>query len=396
MLVGLFGSFASCGNPGKQAADLAAEKSKEAARAAATAPQGTVPPHTDSDVPVSQMRVNGETFGADVMWKEIADEILLQRENQPPPAFGNWLQQRAAQWIADKISESLLYQQAALRLPEGAQKNIDAVVDSQLRKTITEQWDGVQRRYERQLLDQGRSLADVRERLRREIMVGGYLEGQIQPLVAEPTRDELMAIYQANVDSWKKPERRSMSLIEVRVLDFLPQGVTEPTREQSQAARTAARDRLEDARRLILSGTPFAEVARTYSSDSRAPEGGAWGWIKPEDVREKYLPAVQALSQLKTGEVSDVIPSGDSFFLVRCDEHDPGLSPKFADVQDELMRQHRRIAYNRKVAELIRELQSTARIEPEGPELERFHTAVVAAANERLTTIAPSDRRGGS
>lgn len=376
----------SCGAPH---APINNQPNRNLARAESKAPVGTVPPDTASDAPVSQMRINGETFPADQMWREIGDEILRQRESLPPDAFREWLNRRAVQWMADKITESLIYQQAVLRLPDGAQKNVDPLVDAQLRKIITEQWNGVQRRYEKQLLDQQRSLDDVREKLRREILVSAYLEGQIKPLVAEPTRDELLAIYNANVDSWKKPERRSMSLIEVRVLDFLPPDVSDPTREQIAAARQAARQRIGEAQRKLKEGVSFAEVARQYSTDSRAAGGGDWGWITPEEVRERYLPAVEALSKLQAGQVSDVVVSGDSLFLVRCDEHDPGLAPSFVDVQNELTRQHYRISYNRKLTELIRDLQSTARIEPSVPA--RYLRAAVEAALDRLAMI---DRLG--
>ena len=96
-------------------------------------------------------------------------------------------------------------------------------------------------------------------------MVARYLDNEVKPRVGEPSRAELLAAFQANRDQWRRPPRRSMSLIDVRVLDHLPEGVNNPTREQQDAARSAARAIAQTAWTELESGVDFADVAKRYS-----------------------------------------------------------------------------------------------------------------------------------
>jgi parvulin-like peptidyl-prolyl isomerase len=169
-----------------------------------------------------------------------------------------------------------------------------------------------------------------------------------------------------------------MSLIDVRVLDRLTPDIDQPTRDQLAEARIAARARIEAAELELRDGVGFADVARKYSDGLAAQEGGSWGWVTPGSVRKRFEPAVEKLYELDEGAVSDILEVDDGFFLVRCDEIDPGVEPDFQSVQPQLREQLIRIRYNRLIAERVNELRAVARIEPE--DLGPFHDAVVAAA----------------
>jgi len=252
-------------------------------------------PH--STVPVERLTVHGESVEAKDVWKGHYLELQARRESMSPHAFRAYVEERAAQLIQDKIVELLLYHQASLRTTAEALQPLDRIVDEQIRKTITTEHGGVQRRYERYLESQGQSLGEVRERLRRELLVARYLELEIRPKVAEPTRGELLSYYESNKSQWSRPARRSMSLIDVRVVDRLAEEVDQPTREQLADARAEARRRIEAAREALRSGLGFADAAKQYSDGLNAAEGGAWGWITREGVRKRFEPAVDALLQ---------------------------------------------------------------------------------------------------
>ncbi len=325
-----------------------------------------------------------ETIDAADLWRGRRDELREKQETLSPEAFRNFVAQRGAELITDKIAEMLLYQKASLRQDEAMGKRIDAYVDSEIRKIVTAHHDGMQRRYEKYLESQGMTLEQAKAELRRQFIVAGYLETAVRPKVAEPTRAELVAAFEANKESWRKPARRSLSLIDIRTTQFLPNETSEPTREHSQAAREEARSKAQAALAELRGGAAFADVARRYSHDTRAADGGAWGWINPDSLRERYAPALKALDKLRAGQVSEAVETPDGFFIVRCDEFEPAVEPDFLSVQPQLREIAFRRMYNQMVTDLVTELRSKARIEPEN--LERYHAAVVTAAFDRLAS----------
>ncbi len=325
--------------------------------------------------PVARLTVNHESVRASDLWKGETGTLEDNARRLPAPAYQEFVQRRAAQLITDRIAEMLLYQAAAVRLGPNEQKVFDRLVDEQLRKIISAEYGGVQRRMERHLESTGQSLQEYRLRLRREMIIARFLELELKPKVAEPTRAELVAFYDQNAAQWRRNARRSMSLIDVRVMDRLPDSDAQPTREEIQAARAEARKRIEQAGAALRRGESFGEAAKTYSDGLNAADGGSWGWVTRESVRERFLPAVDALEKLRPGEVSDVVETADGFFLVRCDDFDAGVEPVFQDVQPQLKERYFRNAFNRLIEEKVQQLRKSARIAPSN--LDRFQAAVV-------------------
>ena len=345
-----------------------------------TRPPSNPPPVYDDAAEtfaVSRLTVNAETVEAHELWSGLHDELSTKARTLTSEDYRAYLDRRAARLITDKVAEMLLYQQASLRFSPEMNAKVDKHVDAQIRKIITTQHEGVPRRYERELESQGRTLEDARQKVRREIIIASHLEQEVKPKVAEPTRDELLAAFEANVDLFRRPARRRMSLIDVRLRDRLGKDVVTPTHDQSESARVQARSRIQTAQAELDSGADFAEVARRYSDGLHADEGGSWGWVTKGSVRERFEPAVETLYHLDTGTISSIIETDDGFFLVRCDQIDPGYEPDFQTLQPRLKERVLMEAYNRLVVEQVARLRSKARIEP--PNLERFHAAVVDA-----------------
>lgn len=322
--------------------------------------------------------VNSESVSAAELWKDIAGEVRLRASEMSEEDHPRYIDRRAAQLLTDKVAEMLLYQTASLRLEDDMRKIVDKYVDQEIRKIVTDDHGGVQGRYERFLAQQGRTLDDARRKLRRELIIASYLEDTVKPKVAEPTRSELLKLFEDHRDEWRRPQRKSMSLIEVRVLDRLPADVTSPSREQQAEARNLSRAKIMQAQAEVKGGGTFSDVARKFSDGSRATAGGVWGWITPGSVTERYAPAVEKLYALRSGEVSDILETPDGFFLVRCDESDDGFEPTFENVQQRVKERHHQIEFNKLVGRQIDELSRKARIEPS--DLSLFHAALVATA----------------
>lgn len=347
-------------------------------RSASAIAAGAVPYNPADDSPVDTLTVNGETVHARDLWRDVRDMVAGAARSLSAGEFKTYVEREAATWITDKVSETLIYQRADALNPPQVKTNVERYVDSEIRRIITAEHGGVERRYEKHLAAKGLTFEEVRAKLLRTVTITAFLEAEVKPKIAEPTRVDLLAAYEANVESWRRPPRRKMSLIDVRVMNGVPSNGGIPSPAELKAARADARSRIASARSKVLGGADFAEVAGRHSDGLHKHEGGSWGWVKRGTVRERFEPAVEALFALEAGETSDIIEVDDGFLLVRCDEIDEGAEPSFQEVQPLLTERYTQVTYNRLIAELVAELHAKARIEPLN--LDRFHAALVQEA----------------
>src|SRR5699024_11081148 len=84
------------------------------------------------------------------------------------------------------------------------------------------------------------------------------------------------------------------------------------TRNAEQAV-----DRLNQVRSRLQQGESFEQLAKSFSEDSSAPQGGDLGWLNPGET----VPAFeQAMDSLEIGEVSEPIRSPFGWHLIMVEE----------------------------------------------------------------------------
>lgn len=347
-----------------------------------TRARGAAPVASDED----RLVIRDEVIRAEDFWNETREGLLARARDLRADEYQKLVVEQSFRWINDKIADVLLYHRAALRIDPQMEKRVDRFVDRDMRLVVTTEFDGVQRKFERHLESRGSSLVEERERRRRQLVIAAFLETEIRPKIAKPTRAELVTAFEANQEDWSKPARRRMSLIDIRVSEYLPKETDNPTREESRRAREKAREVAHTVRSELDRGVPFAELARKYSHGLHAEEGGAWGWVRLEGVRDRFKPAVQRLDTLQQGRVSQPIKTSDGFFLVRCDELDPGFNPTFESVQPRLDDRHFQAEYNRLMAELVFKLRNEVGLDSRT--LEQFHVTTVDRALKKTTDSA--------
>ncbi len=326
--------------------------------------------------------IHGKAIAPDEIWRGLDAELAEQAKTRTPEGFEAYVAKRATQLIRDRIAQALLVRQASLRMPADFDKRLNGYIDAEIRKIVTSDHDGRQRRYEKWLASRGETLDEVRSQLRKDLLISSYLDQEIRSKVLEPTRAELLAEYKASLDSLRRPARRRMSLIETRVSERLPKNTARPTKEQVNAARNDALTKIRTAREALENGGDFADSARRHSDGLHASEGGVWGWITKGSVRERFEPAVDALFSLDEGETSAIVEGGDGFFLVRCEEIDEPVTPDFETLQPELADRYFKVQYNRLVMERVEKLRQQAQIAQD--DLNRFYVTVIEAGIKRI------------
>src|SRR5687767_13494405 len=78
-------------------------------------------------------------------------------------------------------------------------------------------------------------------------------------------------------------------------IEFVPRG--------SDSARAVARAKADSILQLIVKGEDFAELAKRFSEDGSAPNGGDLGWSRPSNWVKEFS---DALMLLRPGELSPV------------------------------------------------------------------------------------------
>lgn len=96
-----------------------------------------------------------------------------------------------------------------------------------------------------------------------------------------------------------------------------------------------AKNRLLEIKKRIDAGEDFAELAKRYSEDGSAAQGGDLGWISPGDTVPEFETAMNAL---KDGQISDAVQTGFGWHLIQV------LERRNADISEEQKRQQARAA----------------------------------------------------
>lgn len=102
-----------------------------------------------------------------------------------------------------------------------------------------------------------------------------------------------------------------------------------------------ARSTLESLRQRIEHGESFAELAKRYSQDASAPQGGDLGWLNPGET----VPAFeQVMNTLQNGQVSEPVKSPFGWHLIQVeDRRSKNMEQEFRRMQARRELMERRI-----------------------------------------------------
>jgi peptidyl-prolyl cis-trans isomerase C len=133
-----------------------------------------------------------------------------------------------------------------------------------------------------------------------------------------------------------------------------PAEFARPERVELRQILTADRRTAERARRDIVGGTPFEEVARQLSGGPRADSGGYQGELARGDLPASFADLIFAL---RPGEVSPIVPAEYGFHLFQVVGHQPAEVVPLAAARGEILARLRQ----RRADELLRSLVREAR-----------------------------------
>lgn len=158
-----------------------------------------------------------------------------------------------------------------------------------------------------------------------------------------PTREVLEALassyYKANPKKFDLPEEVSSRHILIK--------------EETAGAKATADMLLSQLRQ----GGDFADLAKKFSQDGSAQNGGLLGFFPPGQLVPEYEAALKKLE--KPGDLSPVVKTQFGYHIIRLEERRPPGVRTFDQVKDGLMRELEAKVLNEKRVEYVQRIQST-------------------------------------
>jgi parvulin-like peptidyl-prolyl isomerase len=138
----------------------------------------------------------------------------------------------------------------------------------------------------------------------------------------EASEQDIQAYYDANKQEFATPDQVKLRMI-VLNSDPLDPNSAQSTYQMATEIRAKA----------AKSGADFAGLAKTYSMDGAAENGGDWGWVDQKTLNEELTKAAFSLG---AGQISPVVTIGDSYYILYCEAKKPTSFTPLADVHGQI------------------------------------------------------------
>ncbi|AVI64153.1 peptidylprolyl isomerase [Halomonas sp. GFAJ-1] len=222
-----------------------------------------------------------------IMRSELNDRI--NQVEQQAEAQGGSLPPRSQ--LAQQVLERMVMDEIQLQMARQANLSVDDTELNRQLRTIAESNDMTLDEFADAVEADGMSLADVREEVRREMLMRQIQQRRISQRVSVSDREVERFISQ------QQDTQQGQSFIEETRARHVLVELT-PNRDENQA-----RARAEQARQRLQQGEDFAAVAREFSDDrGSAMNGGELGWVRPGQTVPAFEEAMGSLGANQTSQ----------------------------------------------------------------------------------------------
>lgn len=140
---------------------------------------------------------------------------------------------------------------------------------------------------------------------------------------------DLQEYYDMHTEQYHRPERVRVSHILIRVSPDAGPDVVEKARKKAEKALAEARRGAQGAQ-----GADFAALARTYSDDPSASEGGDLGYFSRGEIDPTLGKVIFAL---RKGEIGPVVKTRHGFHVVKVTDVQAGTTKTLDAVKEEII-----------------------------------------------------------
>jgi peptidyl-prolyl cis-trans isomerase C len=219
---------------------------------------------------------------------------------------------------------------------------------------VDDQMAGIKKRFpneeefKKAMASMGLTEEEVRTQIRRGLAIRGLIDQKVANSIVI-TDEETKAYYDENPQFFKQPEQVKASHILIKV---------EPTADD--AAKAAARKKIEDIRKKLTDGSDFAELAKEYSEGPSAPKGGDLGYFR----RGQMVKAFEDTAfSMKINEVSGLVETRFGYHLIKVYDKKPEQTIAYAEVKDRIAQRLKQEKIQKAAKAYVENLKKDAKIE---------------------------------
>jgi parvulin-like peptidyl-prolyl isomerase len=232
--------------------------------------------------------------------------------------------------LLQKIGDIRLYAKAKDALPENIdQAIIDKIVEQEVQRFIS-QYGGDYSTVEKMLKSMHTNWQDFYQQTRRGILIQSFVSEEVK--VEKPvTHSELLEYY----DKIKGEFYTKEAQIEFRLIDLEVNKFKDPNDPNADVNKKAMKLAMEISER-IRKGEDFGELAKKYSNDHAAQNGGLWKPIRPGSLAAPYDVIEKTVVDMNSGDVAGPIAAENHIFIIRLENKQIQSCEPFEKVQAEV------------------------------------------------------------
>jgi parvulin-like peptidyl-prolyl isomerase len=247
--------------------------------------------------------------------------------------------------IRQQIETKLIYQDFRKTVPAENMPNVEQAITRQfeqteLKKLLKQENVPSREELEWKLRAKGTSIDREKRGFMERTVAQQWIRQQIK-LDDEITHEQMLTWYQAHATEFDKPARAKWEELMVRTSKY-------PSKEE-------ARQAIAQMGNQVLSGVPFAQVAKTQSDGSTATAGGARDWTSKGSLVAEDMD--RALFGLPLGQMSQIMESPTGLHILRVTEREAASRTPFLEAQVDVRDKIRQERTKKQLQEYVSRLQ---------------------------------------
>jgi len=311
-------------------------------KASKAAQEEVIPPAAPGALfPAVVARVNGKA----ILGRDLEQRVLSELAPIGNPKWESlredYRQELVDESLAALIGNELIYQKATEAGTEVTLAEVQAEFD-RFAKGFSS--DG---EMNLALANRGLDRVSFTRELRKSLLVAKYIDENITKKVAV-TPAEVSKYYNENTEEFRHPDMIRTSHILIPV----PQSATA---EQERSARERAGTILA----RLKKGEDFAKLAREYSTDATASQGGDVGYTPRGQLVAEYE---NAAFKMEPGQISDLIRTQFGFHIIKLTEKKNAGLASLTEVQKELAEFLKNQKSESELGKLVEQMRGQAEI----------------------------------
>ncbi len=260
---------------------------------------------------VTKAEVGGAVMTQTQLW-------LFQNQTASPANRDAKIREIKAAALKDLVDRKLILAEFKTKGGVIKRQYIDQAID----RIVRDRFKGDRKKFNEELQKSGLTFPDFRKIQEEQIIVGAMRSQNSGGRIMINTPKQRQQTYQKN-----RSQFASDSFVKLRMLSI--------PKMTSAGEKTAASQKalIEEIRKKLLDGAEFATMAKTYSQDSFASDGGSAGTIGKDVLNEKITNIAFSLEPRK---VSDVVDDGADWRLLYLDAKQEGKTPPLSKVHEQV------------------------------------------------------------